>query len=109
MLFYYDLPQENNDIQKNDDDEIVKKRISSTKLATGGCTTPVSTPLMIIYAFINRNYILDLLPDSSIVKNFQKQGFDVFTTDWGTPSSYDRELTVGHYVNHYLTDAIDHI
>ncbi len=108
-LFHYDLPQENNDIQKNDEDKIVKKRISSTKLATGGYTTPVSTPLLIIYAFINRSYILDLLPDSSIVRNFQKQGFDVFTTDWGTPSTYDRELTVGHYVNHYLTDAIDHI
>ena len=108
-LFHYDLPQENNHRQKNDEHEIVKKGMSSTKLASGGFTTPVSTPLLIIYAFINRNYILDLLPDSSIVRNFQKQGFDVYTTDWGTPSAYDKELTVGHYVNHYLTDAIDHI
>ena len=28
-LFHYDVPQENNDIQKNDEDKIVKKRISS--------------------------------------------------------------------------------
>ena len=108
-LFHYDLPQENNYGQKKDEDEIVKKGISGTNLTSNRYTTPVSTPLLIIYAFINRNYILDLLPDSSIVRNFQKQGFDVFTTDWGTPSAYDKELTVGHYVNHYLIDAIDHI
>ena len=108
-LFHYDLPQENNVRRKNDEDKIVKKDISGTKLTSNGYTTPISTPLLIIYAFINRNYILDLLPDSSIVRNFQKQGFDVFSTDWGTPSAYDKELTVGHYVNHYLTDAIDHI
>ena len=84
-LFHYDLPQENNYRQKKDEDEIVKKGISGTNLTSNRYTTPVSTPLLIIYAFINRSYILDLLPDSSIVRNFQKQGFDVFTTDWGTP------------------------
>jgi polyhydroxyalkanoate synthase subunit PhaC len=71
--------------------------------------TPVSTPLLIIYAFINRNYILDLLPNSSIVRNFQEQGFDVYTTDWGTPSIYDKDLTVGYYVNNYLAKAVDYI
>ena len=108
-LFHYGLPQENSDRLKNNEDKVVKKEISGTKPTSGGYATPVSTPLLIIYAFINRNYILDLLPTSSIVRNFQKQGFDVFTTDWGTPSAYDKELTVGHYVNHYLIDAIDHI
>ena len=50
-----------------------------------------------------------MIPNSSIVRNFQKQGFDVFLTDWGTPSSYDQELTIGHYVNNYLVKAVDHI
>jgi polyhydroxyalkanoate synthase subunit PhaC len=64
---------------------------------------------LIIYAFINRNYNIDLLPNFSIVRNFQKQGFDVYTTDWGTPSAFDKELTVGHYVNNYLANAVDYI
>jgi class III poly(R)-hydroxyalkanoic acid synthase PhaC subunit len=68
-----------------------------------------TTPVLIIYAFINRHYILDLIPDSSIVRNLQRQGLDIFATDWGTPSAYDKKLTIGHYVNNYLTDAIDHI
>jgi polyhydroxyalkanoate synthase len=71
--------------------------------------TDVSNPILIIYAFINRHYILDLVPDSSIVRNLQRQGFDIFATDWGTPSAYDKKLTIGHYVNNYLADAIDHI
>jgi poly[(R)-3-hydroxyalkanoate] polymerase subunit PhaC len=68
-----------------------------------------TTPILIIYAFINRHYILDLVPDSSIVRNLQRQGFDIFATDWGTPSAYDKKLTIGYYVNNYLADAIDHI
>ncbi len=61
-LFHYDLPQENNVRRKNDEDKIVKKDISGTKLTSNGYTTPISTPLLIIYAFINRNYILDSSP-----------------------------------------------
>ena len=43
-----------------------------------------TTPLLIVYAFINRHYILDLLPEISVVGNLLRQGFDVFATDWGT-------------------------
>jgi poly[(R)-3-hydroxyalkanoate] polymerase subunit PhaC len=71
-LFHYDLPQENNYRQKKDEDEIVKKGISGTNITSNRYATPVSIPLLIIYAFINRNYILDLLPNPSIVRNFQK-------------------------------------
>ena len=65
--------------------------------------------MLIIYAFINRHYILDLLPNSSIVQNLQRQGFNIFATDWGTPSGYDKELTIGHYVNNYLAKTVDYI
>lgn len=67
------------------------------------------TPLLVIYAFINRHYILDLLPEVSIIRNLLNQGFDIYAADWGTPGGYDKELTVGHYVNNYLDSSIDHI
>jgi polyhydroxyalkanoate synthase subunit PhaC len=35
------------------------------------------------------------------------QGLDFFTTDWGIPSTYDKSLTIGHFVNRYLDKAID--
>jgi polyhydroxyalkanoate synthase subunit PhaC len=66
-------------------------------------------PLLIIYAFINRHYILDLLPQVSIVRSLLAKGLDIFATDWGTPSAYDQDLTIHHYVNNYLDKSIDKI
>ncbi|HEU5120663.1 MAG TPA: alpha/beta fold hydrolase [Candidatus Nitrosocosmicus sp.] len=111
-LFHYDLPPHvDYDGQGKVEEEIDKQRKSDPNLTTHDKHTVRTdpTPLLIIYAFINRNYILDLLPEFSIVRNFQKQGFDVYITDWGTPSAFDKELTVGHYVNNYLANAVDYI
>jgi hypothetical protein len=35
-----------------------------------------TTPLLIVYAFINRHYMLDLLPEVSVVGSLQRQGFN---------------------------------
>jgi class III poly(R)-hydroxyalkanoic acid synthase PhaC subunit len=76
----------------------------------------LSSPLLIIYAFINRHYILDLLPQVSVVRTLLNQGdgtedrdLDIFATDWGTPSAYDKSLTLGHFVNNYMDKSIDFI
>ena len=66
-----------------------------------------TTPLLIVYAFINRHYILDSLPEVSVVGSLLRQGFDVFATDWGTPSVYDKDLTIGHFVNSYMDRFVD--
>ena len=68
-----------------------------------------NTPVLVIYAFINRHYILDLLPEVSVTRSLLNQGLDIFATDWGTPSAYDRSLTIGHFVNRYLDHSIDFI
>ena len=67
------------------------------------------TPLLIVYSLINRHYILDLLPKVSVIKNLQSQGFDVFTTDWETPASYDKNLTLATYAEEYLENAVEKI
>ncbi|HKG89760.1 MAG TPA: alpha/beta fold hydrolase [Nitrososphaeraceae archaeon] len=67
------------------------------------------TPVLVIYAFINRHYILDLLPGISVVRSLLNQGLDIFAADWGTPSAYDKNLTIGHFVNSYLDKSIDFI
>ena len=36
-----------------------------------------------------------------------KQGFDIYATDWGTPSAYDKDLTIGHFVNSYMDKSVD--
>jgi polyhydroxyalkanoate synthase subunit PhaC len=67
-------------------------------------------PVLVVYAFINRHYILDLLPEISVVRNLLNQGgLDLFATDWGTPSAYDKTLTIGHFVNKYIDKSVDFI
>lgn len=88
---------------------------SGSDLGGSGHTPVISingtthTPLLIVYAFINRHYILDLLPEISVVRNLLSQGFDIFATDWGTPGPYDRELTINHFINTYMDKSIDFI
>ena len=87
------------------------KRITSTSVTSDSdkttTTTTNLTPILIVYAFINRHYILDLVPEVSVVRNLLKQGFDIFATDWGTPSAYDKDLTIGHFVNSYMDKSVD--
>lgn len=71
--------------------------------------TKDQNPILVVYAFINRHYILDLLPNVSIVRNLLDQGFDIYAADWATPGTYNKELTINHYVNNYLDHAIDHV
>jgi class III poly(R)-hydroxyalkanoic acid synthase PhaC subunit len=66
-------------------------------------------PVLVIYAFINRHYILDLLPEVSVIRNLLNQGLDIFATDWGTPSAYDKSLTMGHFINRYIDKSVDFI
>jgi len=67
------------------------------------------TPLLIVYSLINRYYILDLMPHASVINNLREQGFEIFTTDWGTPDFYNKDLTIEHYAHDYIGNAVDKI
>lgn len=67
------------------------------------------TPLLIVGSLINRYYILDLLPKISIIKKFQQAGFDVYATDWRTPKSYDKDMTLDSYARQYLEYAVEKV
>ena len=63
------------------------------------------TPILIVYSLINRHYILDLLSETSIVKHFVDNGFDVYATDWETPSSFDKDRTLEKYIHEYVENS----
>jgi polyhydroxyalkanoate synthase len=69
----------------------------------------LKTPLLVVYALINRETMLDLQPDRSVVKNFLRDGIDLYMIDWGYPSRKDRFLTIDDHVNGYLDHAVDFI
>lgn len=70
-------------------------------------TQPV--PMLIVYALVNRYYILDLQPDKSVIKKLLEEGFEVYVIDWGYPSGSDRYLTIDDYVNGYINNSVDEI
>lgn len=67
------------------------------------------TPLLLVYALINRETMLDLQPGRSVVENFLKEGIDVYMVDWGYPSRKDRYVTIDDHVNGYMDNMIDFI
>ncbi|WP_306059730.1 class III poly(R)-hydroxyalkanoic acid synthase subunit PhaC [Natronococcus wangiae] len=66
-------------------------------------------PILVVYALINRPYILDLQPDRSVVRTLLEAGFDVYLIDWGEPSALDRSLSLDDYVNRYVDNCVDEV
>ena len=64
------------------------------------------TPLLFVFALVNRPYILDILPNKSVVSHFIKAGFDTYLIDWGTAVEADRYLTLDDYINGYLRNVV---
>jgi len=69
----------------------------------------VKTPMLMVYALINRETMLDLQPQRSVVQNILKEGVDLYMIDWGYPTAMDRYLTIDDHVNGYLDNVVDFI
>jgi polyhydroxyalkanoate synthase len=67
------------------------------------------TPLVVIYALVNRPYILDLKKGRSVVAHFIERGFDTYLVDWGVPTYADRHLTFDDYINGYILNVMDYL
>jgi polyhydroxyalkanoate synthase subunit PhaC len=66
------------------------------------------TPVVFIYALVNRPYILDLKKGRIVVANFVERGFDTYLVDWGgVPLNADRHLTLDDYINGYMLNVMD--
>ena len=69
----------------------------------------VKVPLLITYALVNRQYMMDLQPDRSVIKAYLEAGLDVYVIDWGYPTAEDMYMTMDDYINWYMDDCVDYI
>jgi polyhydroxyalkanoate synthase len=76
-------------------------------LRPNGATTS-AVPLLIVYALVNRPYMMDLQEDRSLIRKLLAQGLDVYLIDWGYPDGADRFSTLADYLE-LLTGCVDHI
>jgi polyhydroxyalkanoate synthase len=66
-------------------------------------------PLVIIYALVNRPYMVDLQADRSLVRGLLARGEDVYIIDWGYPDRSDRYLDLTDYVERFIHGCIEFI
>ncbi|WP_026079979.1 class III poly(R)-hydroxyalkanoic acid synthase subunit PhaC [Spirulina subsalsa] len=70
---------------------------------------PLAVPVLIVYALVNRPFMVDLQENRSLVANLLKLGLDVYLIDWGYPTRADRWLTLDDYINGYINNCVDFI
>ncbi|MCM2532320.1 class III poly(R)-hydroxyalkanoic acid synthase subunit PhaC [Neobacillus pocheonensis] len=63
-------------------------------------------PLLLVYALINKPYILDLTKGGSLVEYLVNRGFDVYLLDWGTPGYEDKTMKLDDYIMDYIPRAV---
>lgn len=68
-----------------------------------------TTPLLIVYALVNRPYMVDLQEDRSIIRGLLEKGLDVYLVDWGYPDGADRYLDLSDYINGYIHRCVQFI
>jgi polyhydroxyalkanoate synthase len=63
-------------------------------------------PLLLVFAVMNRPYVLDLRPGHSFVEYMLARGYDVYLLDWGIPGVEDSELKYDDYTLEYLPRVV---
>ena len=77
---------------------------------TGGATgkrRPV--PVLLIYGFVLKPYIFDLVPGNSLVEYLVKEDFDVYLLDFGTPGAEDAGLSIDELVLDHVHGAVQKV
>lgn len=72
-------------------------------------SSPCRQPLLIVYALVNRPYMVDLQKDRSLVQQLLALGHDVYVIDWGYPDRADQWLELSDYISRYLHHAVLHL
>lgn len=63
-------------------------------------------PVLMVYALINKPYVLDLMPGNSLIEYLIDQGFDVYLLDWGIPGDEDEDLSFEDYIYDYIRPTV---
>jgi polyhydroxyalkanoate synthase len=66
-------------------------------------------PLLITYALVNRETMMDLEEGRSLIRSLLDRGLDIYTIVWGYPSRLDRYVTLDDHIDIYMDDCVEFI
>lgn len=66
-------------------------------------------PTLIIYALVNRQYMMDIQQDRSVIRNLLELGLDLYIIDWGYPTAQDKYVTLDDYIDVYIENAVNEV
>ncbi len=66
-------------------------------------------PVVIVYALVNRQYMMDIQDNLSLFRKLIGQGLDLYVIDWGYPSKMDKYQTMEDYLDGYLNNVVDFV
>ena len=61
-------------------------------------------PIVIVYALVNRPYMLDLSPKRSFIRSLLSQGMDIYLIDWKDPARSIPKPTLENYIEKNIKD-----
>jgi len=64
-------------------------------------------PVVIVTPWINKFYVLDLVPKKSMIRFLLDQGLDVFITSWKNPDESMRDCTFDDYLTEGVAAIVD--
>jgi len=87
-----------------------KAKLYRYRRADGGANgrrRPV--PVLMIYGFVLKPYVLDLVPGNSLVESLVEEGFDVYLLDFGISGAEDVGLSIEDLVLDYVQGAVEKV
>jgi polyhydroxyalkanoate synthase len=68
-----------------------------------------TVPILLLYGFVLKPYILDLVAGNSLVEHLVQAGFDVYLFDFGISTGEDAGLSLEDLVLDYIPGAIEEV
>lgn len=68
-----------------------------------------ATPMLIVYALVNRPYMLDLSPKRSFIRGLLKAGMDVYLIEWKNPYHCIQKPTLEDYIQDSIHNVVNWI
>ena len=96
LLHYYD---------SNSGKNITNNHHQTLPMSSSSSSSLPQSPVLLLYAPINRFHIMDISSDRSVVRALLSRGLDVYLLDWGYLGWNDSCLSLSNYVN-YVRDAV---